>query len=107
MISWLLLVLRTLSGMARSRVSLSAENAILRQQLAELQRGRPRPLLRPADRVLWIWLCRHWNRWRQAWVLIQPATGPEVAPEKGTAVTGDDGPVGSAVDHQSLGATSA
>jgi hypothetical protein len=40
--------------MARSRVILSAENAILRHQLAVLQRGRPSPFLRPADRVLWI-----------------------------------------------------
>lgn len=72
--SWLLLVFRTLSGVARSRVSLSAENAVLRHQLAVLQRERPRPLLRPADRVLWIWLCRHWHRWRSALVLIQPAT---------------------------------
>ena len=74
MTSWLLLVLRTLSGMARSRASLSAENAILRHQLSVLQRDRPRPWFRPADRVLWIWLCRHWNRWRFALVLIQPAT---------------------------------
>ena len=74
MISWLLLVLRTLRGMARSRIFLAAENAILRHQLAVLQRGRPRPLLRPADRVLWIWLCRHWRLWRSALVLIQPAT---------------------------------
>ena len=74
MISWLLLVLRTLGGVAQSRVSLSAEVAILRHQLAVLQREKPRPLLRPADRVLWIWLCRHWRRWRSALVLIQPAT---------------------------------
>ena len=74
MTSWLLLVLRTLSGIARSRASLSAENAILRHQLSVLQRDRPRPSFRPADRVLWIWLCRHWYRWRFALVLIQPAT---------------------------------
>jgi len=74
MISWLLLVLRTLSGTARSHLSLSAENAILRQQLDVLQRGRPRPFLRPTDRVMWIWLARHWSRWRYALVLIQPAT---------------------------------
>ena len=74
MISWLLLVLRALTGMARSRVSLAAENAVLRHQLSVLQRERPRPFLRPADRVLWIWLCRHWSRWRSALVLIQPAT---------------------------------
>ena len=106
MISWLLLVLRTLSGMARSRVSLSAENALLHQQLAVLQRGRARPVLRPADRALWIWLSRHWNRWRQALVLIQPATVLKWHREC-TAVTGDDGPVGLAVDPESLGATSA
>jgi len=74
MISWLLLVLRALTGMARSRVSLAAENALLRQQLSVLQREQPRPLLRPADRVLWIWLCRHWTGWRYALVLVQPAT---------------------------------
>ena len=74
MILWLLLVLRTLRGMARSRISLAAENAILRQQLTVLQRGRPRPLLRPANRVLWSWLYRYWSRWRQALALIQPAT---------------------------------
>ncbi len=33
--------------MARSRLSLSAENAILRHQLAVLQRGRTRTVLRP------------------------------------------------------------
>lgn len=35
---------------------------------------RPRPFLRPADRLLWIWLCRHWSRWRASLVLIQPTT---------------------------------
>ena len=74
MTAWLLLVLRTLSGMARSRVSLSTEIAVLRYRLSVLQRERPRPWLRPADRVLWIWMCRHWNRWRSALVLIQPET---------------------------------
>jgi len=74
MTSWLLLVLHALTGLAQSRASLAAENAVLHYQLAVLQRERPRPLLRPADRVLWIWLCRHWNRWRHALVLIQPAT---------------------------------
>lgn len=71
MISWLLLVLRALTGMAPSRTSLAAENAVLRHQLSVLQRERPRPILRPADRVLWIWPCRHWSRWRYALLLIQ------------------------------------
>jgi hypothetical protein len=42
MISWLLLLLRALTGMARSRSSLAAENAVLRHQLSVLQRERPR-----------------------------------------------------------------
>jgi putative transposase len=74
MTSWLLLVLHALTGMARVRSTLAAENAVLRHQLSVLHRERPRPLLRPADRVLWIWLCRHWRRWRSALVLIQPET---------------------------------
>ena len=64
MISWLPLVFRVLTGMARARVFLAAENAVLRHQLSVLQRERPNASFRPADRVLWIWLCRHWNRWR-------------------------------------------
>ena len=74
MTSWLLLVLRSPTGLARSHASLAAENAVLRHQLSVLQRERRRPLLRPADRVMWIWLARHWSRWRYALVLIQPAT---------------------------------
>ena len=74
MISWLFLVRRALTGMVRSRASLAAENALLRHQLAVLQRERPRPFLRPTDRLLWIWLCRHWSQWRSSLVLIQPAT---------------------------------
>ena len=74
MISWLLLAYRALTGIARSRASLAAENALLRNQLSVLQRERPRPVLRPGDRMLWIWLCRHWGRWRTALVLVQPET---------------------------------
>lgn len=74
MISWLLLVFRVLAGIARTRASLAGENAVLRHQLSVLQRERPRPRLLPTDRVLWVWLCRHWNRWRSALVLVQPAT---------------------------------
>jgi putative transposase len=72
--SWFLLVFRALTGMVRSSASLAAENVVLRHQLAVLLRERPRPPLRPEDRVLWIWVCRHWHRWRSALILIQPAT---------------------------------
>jgi DNA-binding SARP family transcriptional activator len=40
MISWLFLVRRALTGMVRSRASLAAQNALLRHQVAVLQRER-------------------------------------------------------------------
>jgi hypothetical protein len=30
--------------------------------------------LRRTDRLFWIWLCRHWSRWRTALVVVQPET---------------------------------
>ena len=50
MISWFLLVLRTLPGMARPRLSLSAENAILRHQLAVFG-SAPRLLVHDNDGI--------------------------------------------------------
>ena len=71
MISWLLLALRALTGMACSFASLAAENAVLRHQLSVLQRDRKSPLLQRSYRVLWIGLCRHWSRWRYVLVLMK------------------------------------
>jgi hypothetical protein len=44
----------------------------LRHQLAVLARSNRR--FRPSDRLLWLILRRMWARWRDALVLIQPAT---------------------------------
>jgi len=74
MTSWLLFLLRGVAGITCSRASLATENALLRHQLAVLLRERPRQPFQPADRVLWIWLCRHWNRWCSALVLFKPET---------------------------------
>jgi len=66
--------LSTLGTLFRSRLSLQVENVALRHQLAVYQRSVRRPLLRPADRILWSWLSRHWAAWREALVFVQPAT---------------------------------
>ena len=39
-----------------SRATLQLENIALRQQVAVLKRERPRPRLRPLDRVFWVFL---------------------------------------------------
>jgi hypothetical protein len=56
------------------RRELLFENLALRQQLAALQRRNPQLRFRAADRLFWILLRRFWPGWRQALVLVQPAT---------------------------------
>jgi len=53
---------------------LLAEITALRHQLAVLGRDERRPKLRRSDRVFWIWLMRHFECWRDALVIVQPAT---------------------------------
>ncbi len=57
-----------------SRAALQLENIALRQQVAALKRERPRPWLRPLDRVFWIFLSRLWPRWKDALVIVKPET---------------------------------
>ena len=58
----------------RPRLSLVAENLVLRQQLAILRRVTPRPRLRPIDRAFWVVVSRVWSRWADALVIVRPAT---------------------------------
>jgi len=58
-----------------SRATLQLENIALRQQVAVLKRERPRPQLRPLDRVFWVFLYRRWPRWKDALVIVKPETG--------------------------------
>src|SRR5262252_3920729 len=55
-----------------TRRDLLLETLALRHQLGVLARSDPR--FRPADRLLWRILRRVWPRWRDALMLIQPAT---------------------------------
>lgn len=68
-------LLGTLSSMFRSRAVLELENLALRHQIGVLQRSaRRRPKLKPADRLLWVWLSRIWSDWRSALAIIKPET---------------------------------
>jgi len=71
MIRW---VGRAIAAWFTTRADLIAENLCLRQQLVVLQRRRPRPRLRDADRRFWILACRWVPRWRQCLLVVQPAT---------------------------------
>jgi putative transposase len=58
----------------RSRAQLLAENALLRQQLLVLRRSVKRPAVTWADRALLVLLAGRVRAWRQALLLVQPAT---------------------------------
>jgi hypothetical protein len=58
----------------RSRAALAAENLVLRQQVAVLQRSVKLPRLHRRDRIFWVWLSRLWRGWRSSLLIVQPAT---------------------------------
>jgi putative transposase len=58
----------------RSRATLQLEILALRHQLSVLQRSVKGPKLTPADRLLWVWLCRLWPDWRSALIIVRPDT---------------------------------
>jgi hypothetical protein len=74
MITFLLHLLRLLPFLCGGHRQLALENLALRQQLAVYKRETTRPRLRPSDRLLWVWLSRVWPAWRQALVIVAPAT---------------------------------
>ncbi len=74
MIKALLGVVSTVRLATCSRADLLMEILALRQQLAIYQRKVRRPKLIRRDRLFWIWLRRHWSRWRDALVVVHPET---------------------------------
>lgn len=66
-------LLVSFSAFFRSRAALQLEILALRHQLC-LQRSVKRPKLRPADRLLWVWLCGVWKEWQSSVFIIQAAT---------------------------------
>jgi transposase InsO family protein len=58
----------------RTRRELAIENLVLRHQLGILKRSVKRPRLTNADRGLWVLLSRRWSDWKEALIVVKPAT---------------------------------
>ncbi len=74
MIILLIHLLRLLPFLFGGHRQLALENLALRQQLAVYKRTVNRPKLQRSGRLLWAWLSRVWPAWRQALVIVAPAT---------------------------------
>ncbi|NNE36600.1 MAG: transposase [Rhodothermales bacterium] len=74
MIKWLGILAQTLRSSLRSQHELALENLVLRQQVATLKHGNPRPRLTDSDRLFWVLVSRIWPKWRSALHIVQPAT---------------------------------
>ncbi|MFO8173408.1 MAG: hypothetical protein R6T96_03940, partial [Longimicrobiales bacterium] len=71
---WLRIGVWSFVSVLRSRQDLALENVALRQQLMVLRRQPGHVRLTDSDRLFWVWLHRLWSGWRQALLLVQPAT---------------------------------
>src|SRR5467141_129791 len=74
MIILLLHLLRLLPFLCGGHRQLALENLALRQQLAVYKRTANWPKLQRSDRLLWVWLSGVWPAWKQALVIVAPAT---------------------------------
>src|SRR5262249_11945043 len=75
MLDLILMTLSSLLSGLRGQAALQAENIALRHQVTVLQRTHTkRPVLKPGDRCLWVWLSRLWS----AACAGSLATSPEV-----------------------------
>ena len=59
---------------ARTRRQLAIQILALRQQLGVLKRSVKRPRLSNVDRGLWVLLSRRWSGWKEALIVVKPAT---------------------------------
>jgi putative transposase len=74
MITLLLHLLRLLPFLCGGHHQLALENLALRHQLAVYKRTVTRPKLRRTDRLVWVWLARVWDAWRQPLLIVTPDT---------------------------------
>jgi hypothetical protein len=72
MVEVFLTVAAKIRAALNARRDLMLETIALRHQLAVLARSDRR--FRPGDRLLWLCLRRFWHRWKEALVLVEPAT---------------------------------
>ena len=71
---FLLSILAVIRVFLRSRSDTALEVLALRQQVAVLQRKRPRPILNSLDRLFWTTLRWFWSRWADVLVIVKPET---------------------------------
>ena len=74
MIQLIHFLLTLVTTSVRSRLSLQAENAALRNQLFLYRKSAQRPGIRPTDRLLWCFIAKFWAGWRTALYVVQPRT---------------------------------
>ncbi len=74
MFNLLLLCLRALLRVFRSRRGLILENLALRQQLVVLRRRHPRPRLGRIDKLFWVVVRCFWSCWRESLIFVTPET---------------------------------
>src|SRR5499425_1896774 len=75
MLDLILITLCSLLSGLRGQAALQAENIALRHQVTVLQRTHTkRPVLKPGDRCLWVWLSRLWSGLRSALIVVMPET---------------------------------
>jgi transposase InsO family protein len=71
---YVVLGLRWLAAILKSRAALQTENLALRHQLIVLHRSVKRAKVRRADRILWSVLSRVWRDWKDALIFVKPET---------------------------------
>src|SRR5688572_28015801 len=74
MITTLLHLFRLFPFLCGGHRQLARENLAWRQQLTVYKRTATRPKLRSSERLFWVWLSREWTGWRQALIIVAPAT---------------------------------
>jgi hypothetical protein len=74
MFSLLLLWIRALLRLFRSRGSLVLKNLALHQQLTVLNRRHRRPSLGIFDKIFWVVARRVWPGWKRSLIIVTPET---------------------------------
>jgi putative transposase len=70
----LTLIVRCIPAFLRSHREQAIVELALRQQLATYDQQKTKPRLTPLDRAFWVTLSRLWPGWKQALVIVKPAT---------------------------------
>ncbi len=68
------LLVNLLQLVVKDRAQLALENIALRHQLAVYKRSVKRPRIEDRDRIFWLAVMRLLREWREALVIVKPAT---------------------------------